>query len=407
MSDSSLADSDSRPLIVHLVYRLDTGGLENGIVNLINHMPKTDYRHAVIALTGISEFHRRVERDDVMFISLNKRPGHAFWLYPRLYRTFRRLRPAIVHTRNLAALEAVVPAWLARVPVRLHGEHGRDVGDLQGESRKYQFIRKVYRPFVNHFVALSQDLVDYLVHRIHVPSDRVTQVYNGVDSTRFYPAHKASRRSIADCPFNEEKLWLIGTVGRMQIVKDQTTLARAFIELIRRRPDFRRTARLIMIGEGPLRSHSRALLESAGLGSLAWLPGERKDVPDIMRGLDCFVLPSLAEGISNTILEAMASALPVIATDVGGNADLVVAGETGEIVPSADPAAIARYLSAWIDAPDRAREMGRAGRRVIESRFNMSAMVRAYQALYDRQLGLVLPSSGGILENHVRNNRHL
>ncbi len=107
---------DQRPLILHVMYRLDTGGLENGVVNLINHMPPEAYRHAVLALTEVTEFSKRITRTDVEFVSLRKSPGHGVWQYPKLYQLFRELRPAVVHTRNLAALEAVIPAWAARVP---------------------------------------------------------------------------------------------------------------------------------------------------------------------------------------------------------------------------------------------------------------------------------------------------
>ena len=146
--------NDVRPLVAHVMYRFDIGGLENGVVNLINHMPPGAYRHAVISLTEITDFHKRIARDDVEFIALNKSPGHALWIYVRLFRLFRRLRPAIVHTRNLGALELVVPAWAAGAPVRIHGEHGRDVGDLDGSNKKYQWVRRIYRPFVTHYIAL-------------------------------------------------------------------------------------------------------------------------------------------------------------------------------------------------------------------------------------------------------------
>lgn len=384
-SIASSAQADERPLVMHVMYRFDTGGLENGIVNLINHMPGNAYRHAVLALTEVTDFRERVRRRDVEFIALKKPPGHGVWLYPRLYSLFRRMRPAIVHSRNLAALEVQVPAWAAGVPVRIHGEHGRDVGDLDGSNRTYQRMRKLYRPFVNHYFALSRDLAQYLSDKVNVPDARLTQVYNGVDFGRFCPA-VPDAPALAGCPFTAPDLWLVGTVGRMQSVKDQLTLAKAFILALQMAPGLRSRMRLVMVGEGPLRAQSQSLLAEAGMADLAWLPGERGDVPDVMRALDCFVLPSLAEGISNTILEAMATGLPVVATDVGGNADLVVHGETGEIVPADRPAAIADSLVRLATAPDVARAMGAAGRRRAEERFSMHAMVSTYQGVYDQQL---------------------
>ncbi|MFT3960022.1 TIGR03088 family PEP-CTERM/XrtA system glycosyltransferase [Propionivibrio sp.] len=379
-----MASRDARPLIAHVMYRFDVGGLENGVVNLINHMPPDAYRHVIIALTEITDFRQRIRRDDVEFIALNKRPGHALWNYPRLFRLFRKLRPSIIHTRNLAALELVVPAWAAGVPVRIHGEHGRDVGDLDGSNRKYQWVRRFYRPFVTYYIALSRDLEDYLTDTVGMARTEVAQIYNGVDAERFFPA--ARREQIRDCPFTGEDLWLVGTVGRMQTVKNQTDLAKAFIAALRMAPELKSAMRLVMVGDGPLRAASLALLEQAGCADLAWLPGERGDVPEILRGLDCFALPSLAEGISNTILEAMASGLPVVATDVGGNRELIEEGMTGTLVSSGDVQAMAREIVALARNRERAQDMGRAGRLAVERKYSMAAMVRQYQGLYDHCL---------------------
>ena len=145
--------------------------------------------------------------------------------------------------------------------------------------------------------------------------------------------------------------------------------------------------RLVMVGEGPLRSASRAILGAADLSDLAWLPGERQDVADVMRGLSCFVLPSLAEGVSNTVLEAMACGLPVIATAVGANAELVQHGVTGRIVPTADADSLAGEIVDLATQPEQAIAMGLAGRAVAESRFSLNLMVSSYQSLYDAQLG--------------------
>jgi sugar transferase (PEP-CTERM/EpsH1 system associated) len=378
---------DPRPLIAHVMHRFDVGGLENGIVNLINLMPSDAYRHVVISLTTITDFRKRIVRDDVEFIALEKPPGHALWIYPQLFKLFRKLRPAIVHSRNLAALEVVVPAWAAGVPVRIHGEHGRDVGDLDGSNRKYQWMRRIYRPFVTHYIALSRDLADYLTCKIGVHVEKLTQIYNGVDAGRFCGVETGAR--VAGCPFRNPEHWIVGTVGRMQAVKDQTTLAQAFIRALEIEPGLKSRLRLVMVGEGPLRLPVQAMLDRAGVSDLAWLAGERSDVPEVMRGLNCFVLPSLAEGISNTILEAMASGLPVIATQVGGSADLVVDGKTGELVPAADAECMAQSIVRLSKDTDRARVMGRAGRSEVERRFSMGAMLEAYKGVYDKLLSSV------------------
>ena len=380
------SDFNERPLVVHIVYRFDTGGLENGIVNLINHMPGAAYRHAVVALSEVVPgFARRIKRNDVEFVSLHKSPGHGAKLYPRLFNLFRQLRPAIVHTRNLAALECQVPAALAGVPVRIHGEHGRDVGDLDGTRLRYQWMRRAYRPCVHHFVALSRDLADYLETKVKVPVDRIAQIFNGVDIERFHPVPDR-RAVIPGCPFTDPGLFIAGTVGRMQAVKAQTLLAQAFVRALQIEPALRDRLRLVMVGEGPLRAKAQSILAAAGVANLAWLPGERSDVPDVMRGLDCFVLPSLAEGISNTILEAMATSLTVVATDVGGNCDLVKVAKTGLIVPPADAEALAEALVWMAQDPARAAVMGSAGRAAVESRFSLPAMVASYQGLYDQLL---------------------
>jgi sugar transferase (PEP-CTERM/EpsH1 system associated) len=384
------------PLIVHVVYRFEVGGLENGVVNLINRLPARSWRHMVLSLTEIdSSFASRIVRDDVHLAALRKGPGHAFPLYPRLFRLFRELRPAIVHTRNLAALEASAPAWAAAVPARVHGEHGRDVNDLYGSSVRYQWIRRAFSPFVTRYVALSPDLERYLRERVGLAANRIEQIYNGVDTTRFRP-RPAGKAQIEGCPFNGADHWLVGTVGRMEAVKDQTNLARAFVRAVRMHPEARKRMRLILVGDGALKPRVEAILEEARVRDLAWLPGERADVSVLLQSIDCFVLPSLAEGVSNTILEAMASALPVIATRVGANNELVEDGLTGRLVPAAESDALARAIVAYFDDPSMARRHGRSGRQLVERRFSLESMVEQYDYLYTELLRARAPGASDV-----------
>lgn len=377
------------PLIAHVLYRFDVGGLENGVVNLINRIPEDRYRHVIVALSDYTDFRRRLNRD-VPVYALHKREGKDWGLHWRLYRLFRALKPDIVHTRNLNALEAQFPAWLAGVKGRIHGEHGWDVHDLDGASRKYRLWRRAFRPFVHRYIPLSLHLADYLMNEVDVASVRVRCICNGVDTAKFHPPH-GGRDSLPEGRFAGSDAIVIGTVGRMEQVKDQMTLARAFALLLEQRPELGARARLVMIGEGRLRTEVRTYLQQRGLEHLVWLPGQRDDTAALLRAMDVFVLPSLAEGISNTILEAMASGRPVVATNVGGNAELVDHERTGVLVPRDDPAAMAEALGRYVEDGELRRMHGVNGRERALARFSLDGMVDQYMQVYDAVLAGVGP----------------
>lgn len=373
--------SSPPPLVVHVIYRLAVGGLENGLVNLINRMPREHYRHAIVCIDDYTDFRQRIQREDVEVYALHKRPGHDVGAYWRFWRLMRRLRPAIVHTRNLGALEFQLPAFLAGVPRRVQGEHGRDTTDLQGINRKYLLLRRILNPLVSRYIALSKDLETWLEQQAGVTPARISQIYNGVDTQRFIPVEQKAPLPVAG--FVPEDGIVIGTIGRMQGEKDQLTLVRAFIQLLTRVERGRERLRLVLIGDGPLREQARVLLQEAGVEELAWLPGNRDDAAQLFQGLDIFALPSLIEGISNTILEAMASGLPVVATAVGGNPELVVEGETGRLIPADDPLAMVEALLPYVESESLRRQHGRAGRSRVEQSFSMQSMVEGYSGVYD------------------------
>lgn len=374
------------PLVVHVIHRLATGGMENGLVNIINRTPPGRYRHAVVCLTEAGPFADRITRAQVPVVSLNRNPGHSFKLYWRLWSVLRRLRPSIVHTRNLAALEGQVPAFLLSGVRRVHGEHGRDLFDLHGTSRKYNLLRRAIRPLVQRYIAVSRDLGNWLVTTVGADPERVHQIYNGVAQDVFHP-RLTGRPDLAPPGFVPPGALVVGTVGRLTGVKDQTTLVRGFAALLRSRPEWRSRLRLVVVGGGPLRSALELCIRNEGVEELAWLTGEREDVPDLLRMMDLFVLPSLGEGISNTLLEAMASGLPLIATRVGGNPELVDEGGNGLLVPVADPAALARAIGAYLADEALRRRHGAAGRAKIAEHFGWDRCVESYLGVYDDLLG--------------------
>jgi sugar transferase (PEP-CTERM/EpsH1 system associated) len=383
--------ADPRPLILHVIHHLVIGGMENGLVNLINHMPQECFRHAVACIEGYSDFRQRITRPDTEVFALHRSNAGVWKIRKQLFQLCRRLQPQVVHSRNLSGLDALAPARFAGVRNCIHGEHGWDMGDLYGTRWRPAMLRRVHSPLVDRYIVVSKDLERYLIRRVGIAAGRISQIYNGVDTERFTPRPSGAANGLP-AEFAEEDTLVIGTVGRIQPVKDQVTLLKAFAELVQSYAYLR----LAVIGDGPLLNDLRGFAETLGITKLTWLPGAIGNIPDALRRFDVFVLPSLSEGISNTVLEAMASGVPVVATAVGGNLELVEDGYCGRLFPPGDVTTLARLLAGYIADPLLRQAHAVAARRVAVERFSLDTMVRKYQEIYlglCRQRGMAKGSS--------------
>lgn len=370
--------------IVHIVYAFATGGLENGVVNIINRLPEKKYRHTIVCVTGHdNEFFARITINNVDIVDLNKPVGNGVaWLF-KCWKLLRKLKPDICHSRNISALEAQLPAFLARVPYRIHGEHGWDVNDLGGSNKKYQLWRRFFKPFIHQYVALSQEAVTYLADKIKVNADNIHHICNGVDIDKFTP-HKS--RALLPENFANNSL-IFGTVGRLAKVKNQTLLVSAFISLWQKESQLQDKLRLVIIGDGILLPQLKKMVAAAGAECAVWLTGQRNDIPQLMNAMDVFVLPSLAEGISNTLLEAMASGLPFIATNVGGNADLVLPQHAhSHIVNANDEQQLVKAMSQYLNVPERLVNDSDLVRAYCVKSFSLEVMVGKYHQLYQKNI---------------------
>lgn len=376
----------SVPLVVHLIYKLDFGGLETLLVECVNRMPTEKYRHAIVCLTDYTEFSKKITRADVEIFSLNKKPGLGLDTHIAIWKLFRKLKPGILHTYNLSAIEYSVAATLAGVPVRVHAEHGRDASDPEGKNWKHNLLRRLLIPFVDYFVPVSKDLQQWLRSRIHVPDAKNLLINNGVDTRQFATGKRNDIRSDRlkkESGFPEDA-FVIGTVGRIQDVKNHAGLIDAFIRLRELLPEQKQRLRLAIIGDGPLLSTLRAKVQDAGIAELVWLPGAREDIADVMPFFSLFAMTSIAEGTPVVILEAMASGLPVVATKVGGIPEVVIDNQTGKLVNPSDPNAFAQALSAYLLAPEILAQQGAAGRQRVEEIYSIEAMLGSYAGLYDK-----------------------
>jgi sugar transferase (PEP-CTERM/EpsH1 system associated) len=370
--------------IAHVVYSFATGGLENGVVNIINRLPEHEYIHSIICITDHDkEFFNRITVANVEIYDLDKPAGKGIsWLF-KCWRLLKKLKPDICHSRNLNALEAQLAAFLAGVSTRTHGEHGWDVSDLGGSNVKYQKLRKFFRPFIHQYIALSLEAKNYLLEKIGVQESKINHICNGVDVSKFKPN---KNRSLLPRDFTDDDSLIFGTVGRLAEVKNQTFLVSSFLELWQQIPEKQNNLKLVIIGDGVLMPKLKTMVAAADANRAVWFAGRRDNVSELMNQFDVFVLPSLAEGISNTLLEAMASGLPYIATDVGGNADLVLPQhKNSHIVEVNNNKQLISAMQIYVDSPDKLlKEIEQVRSHCVEN-FSLAGMVEKYHQFYQKK----------------------
>lgn len=388
---------DRRPLIAHVLYRLTTGGMERVLVTVINRTGSR-YRHAVICLDGYTSYRERIVGPDVACHALHKKPGKDWACYFRLWKALRQLRPDLVHTYNVGALDAAPVAKMAGVRRVVHAERGRSAQDPHGENRKYRVLRRWLSPFIDRYLAVSRDLRDWLTEAVGIDPSKVVYIPNGIDAASFVVAsgRKDARPLLGS--FAPPGTILIGTVGRLDPVKDQTGLLLAFKLLCEALPDASGRLRLAIVGEGAQRAPLEAQIAEFALGAQVHLFGNRDDVAAILAEFDIFVLSSIAEGMPGVLLEAMAAGLPVVATDVGGVSEVVSNGVTGLLVPAGSPVELSRAVSKYVSDEALRLEHGGAGRRAVEAGFSLDHMVSAYTALYDELLVVRSTAASGLTE---------
>lgn len=370
--------SQSALRVMHVVNRLATGGTEHVVLQLIGGLGGEAFEHRIAALRG-----RDPALDHVplpggeLLLAGDESARFQFPLF-RLARLMRAWRPHIVHSRNWGTIEAIPAARLAGVPVAIHSEHGYEIEMLAGLPIRRRLFRRAAYGMADAVFAVTRELRDYHARQAWLHPDRIGVIYNGVDTRRFAPRpeeHVRVRERLG-VPAGR---FVVGTVGRMVPIKDHPTLLRAAEILVHGGAD----VHVLLVGAGPeLERNQQIVKASAALAGRVTFTGASGDVPNVLQSMDAFVLPSISEGMSNTLLEAMATGLPVIATAVGGNPEIVEKDRSGALFRPGDAESLAAHLKQLAESEEFRRERGAAARRRAEERFSLKRMLEDYSQMY-------------------------
>ena len=360
--------------VVHVLHAFGFGGLEKGIATLIRQA-SPDFEHVILCLARTGESASLLPAG-TQVLELHKQEGTSAGFFVQLARKLRALKPDVIHTRNWGGMDGIIAANLGGMRGRVvQGEHGWGMEDAYGQSAKRVWIRRVLSLGVKEYTCVSKQIEAWLQDQVRVLCP-LTQIYNGIDTSIFSPEGKQAdlRQELGLA----HETTLIACVGRLDPIKNHAGLIQAFHQVRQTFPE----SALLIVGGGPEGERLEAL-QTPGVYFL----GGRYDIPDVLRAVDVFALASFNEGISNTILEAMATGLPVVSTAAGGTPELISHEHNGLLAKPGAVEPLASHLLYYLQNPELRAEHGRRNRSIARERFSIEAMLEGYEQVWRRVAG--------------------
>lgn len=364
--------------ILHVIdTMLGMGGMEKNVISLIKRMDEDRFEHVICVVRSLGSMVNDVPNRARVICLERMQTGRSF-LGWRLAKLIDEVKPTIVHSRNWGTIEAVLAGGWAGSCALVHSEHGLDFGNAQAEPMRRRTLRRLAFQLADRVYCVSYALRDYYARSTGFSSRRIQVIHNGVDTDRFCPRENARFRMRQLLGIAPDE-FCIGVIGRLEPVKDLLTLLRAAAELSKTGVLWR----MIIAGDGSESATLRRFVnEGLNLRDRVRFLGEVENVSDLLNAFDVYALPSLYEGISNSLLEAMATALPAVASAAGGNTEVIVDQESGLLFPVGDVQALAGGLRLVWEREDQRARLGRNAYKRVQTHFSMDSMIRRHEDLY-------------------------
>jgi sugar transferase (PEP-CTERM/EpsH1 system associated) len=354
--------------ILHLVYSMGCGGLEKVIVNLINASKDYPCEHIIVTLTADHELVSLID-GKVSVYCVNKKPGKDLHCYWRLFKLFRQLQPDVINTYNFGTIEYQIVAKIAGIHLGVHSDHGRGGDDSLGKNKRNNVVRRFMSRFIDVYVVVSKDLYSWVKNDVRIKSKQIKIVQNGVALENY-----AERRNLTTA-------FTFCTVGRLDEIKNQTLMIKAYHQALETCPEMLQT-KLQLVGDGPMRGVLKALVASLQLENNVELMGYREDIANILSMANAFVLSSNYEAMPMTILEAMASHVPVVTTDVGGIRHFISDQEASFVESGNEQLLAKKFIDLYLRPKNYHTKINKAYK-LVSDNYSLQSMCKTYMDIYE------------------------
>ena len=353
--------------ILHLVYSMGCGGLEKVIVNLINASKDYACEHIIVTLTPDHELVSLID-GNISVYCVDKKPGKDLHCHWRLFKLFRELRPDVINTYNFGTIEYHMMAKWEGIPLSVHSDHGRGGDDSAGKNLRNNAVRRFISRFIDVYVVVSKDLYSWVKDQIQVKTKQIKIVQNGVDLNNY------SKKS------NEKDAFTFCTIGRLDEIKNQELMIKAYGQAIDTYPKLAET-KLQIVGDGPMRETLKLLVDKLKLKNSIELLGYREDIANILSHADAFVLSSNYEAMPMTILEAMASHVPVLTTDVGGIRHFISDQEATFVEAKNEKLLADKFIDLY-QYPEKYQAKINNAYKLVSDKYSLDSMCKTYMDIY-------------------------
>lgn len=351
--------------VLHVILSLEIGGMEQVVADLVRTLDRKRFRPVVVCLETLGPIAEEITALGIRVIQLPPMIPRLSFLFPaQLVEAIRETRADVIHVHGGCWYKAVIAGRMAGVKKIIYTEHGRNLPDHKGVIMVDRLISR----FTSKIVAVSRELAEYMRDVVGIPDRKIQVIINGVDMSRFSTTADKHRGTMV----------CIGIIARLAPVKDVGTLLKAMQIVFRECPD----TLLQVVGDGPEKDTLEKMAFDLGIRNKIEFLGFRRDIPEILSGIDIFTLSSLSEGTSITILEAMAAGKPVVATRVGGNPALIEDGINGFLVPACNPAELALPLLRLTRDEELRERIGAVNKKKAAEIYSIQAMTASYESLY-------------------------